>query len=253
MEVDVDRLTLALMARGLDEYVAQATELAQRANEARRMNADAVHPAQVVDFYEGRDRDKHLEFVAQGEALIGWIGRMVATVPAQPPEGESLDPLVAAIDSMFDLPSPLSAAERLNLIDSIRAAGSKITEALSDPRFKFIRPKSQRRGPPHKDFDLQLLVAVAFRYIHPEGQHTAYGDRRSNKPIIQMALAFCEAVGLVHDEDQADYRLGIIHKKIASVNKGDMDTRSLYLSDINPEIFDPAEFFADCNGNKCRE
>lgn len=242
-DVDDERLAQALKAKGLHDYVWRAAELAKRANEARRMNADAYHPAQVEDFYDARGRDGYLADVAQGEALIHWIERTMTTMPAQPPEGRSLDPLNAAIDSMFHLPSDLSTAERMDLIEAIRAVRAKIVNALGDPRFKLISPNKPKKGRPVKDFDLQLLVAVAYRFIHPEGQHTPFGDQRSIQPIIQLTLALCESLNMNPDEDQVKYRLNIIYKKIESNEKNDKDTRPLALNDINHAIFDPTEFF----------
>lgn len=245
MDIDAVRLAQALKARGADEYVGRAAELAKRANEARRMNADADHPAQTEDFYEV-DRASYLDEVAQCEAFIRWIERTVATMPAQPPEGRDLDPLTTAIDDMFDLPPDTNAEQRLDLIATIRAAGVSVRDALGDPRFRSIRPeKSTRRGPREKDdADLRLLIGIAYRFIHPEGQQVDLGDRRKLDPVIKMAQALCDALGLEYEHGRVKQRLNEMYKAIGSSLKGSKDTRALKFSDINRGIFDPDEIVA---------
>lgn len=241
-DVDVERLAEALMAKGLHDYAGRAAELAKRANEARRMNADADHPAQVEDFYD-RGKDGYLSEVAQCAAYIRWIERTIATMPAQPPEGRDLDPLTTAIDHMFDLSSDISAEQRLDLIAAIRASGVIVRDALNDARFKLIRPeKATERGRRKEDDpDLRLLIGVAYRLIYPEGQQVASGDRRKLDTIIKMTLALCDTLDLKYDDGRVKQRLNEMYETIGSNLKGNKDTRALKLSDVNPAIFDPDE------------
>lgn len=242
-DVDAGRLAHALKVRGVDEFVGRAAELAKRANEARRMNADADHPGQVEDFYGERGRDGYLDEVAQCEAFIRWIERTISTMPAQPPEGRDLDPLTTAIDHMFDLSSDISTEQRLDLIAAIRASGVIVRDALNDARFKLIRPeKASERGRRKKDDpDLRLLIGVAYRLIYPEGQQVASGDRRKLDTIIKITLALCDTLDLKYDDGRVKQRLNEMYDTIGSGLKGSKDTRTLNLSDINPDIFDPDE------------
>lgn len=240
MNIDLDRLSAALKASGLDEWTGRGEELVQEVKNIQELDAEPLGDQHLMDFH-----DHHGSVGFDADLLIArqfgsWVAHQARFIPWPPNAGGDIDPLLMVIDSVYDLPPETTVEQKVALAEAVRRAGERITEALGDPLLTSFGLACRDDGAAHPRKDLQeldLVVAAVYRVMYPEGQNTGISGRRVKKPMKLVIAAIGEASERSWPERQIDSRIDLFLDKMPTGLINDKSFRPLTPVDVHPSLF----------------